>query len=386
MTITSTVRIHSTGHWCGRVLRAIAACVAVGCLAATSGEAAAPAAPHVVALVEAAAGPRLMPLDARTLEPRRGGWSRTIAKGAAAALSPSGARVAITARGDRVLLLDGTTGRVVRRIGEAGSEEQIYWLGGDGTAGTRPELLVGVTFGCWSLGCGNEYTIVGSGGSSGYEGEPETVAALREGLAFAYVPTKVYVYGPDYGLGNDIDIELPRMPTSAPFQLVADVAHSRLFAVSSAGMVAEIDRFGDLRRKPRVRYHRVALNGRPFAATWAGAGKLALWGKDGLGTIDTRTWSTQAIAPGVTGAVATPFGLATWTADPADGLTVYRPDGRRRLRVLAGKRIHTTVAVGGYLYADVADDRYSVDLRTGKVTGPLSRDARILAPDLVAIP
>jgi len=72
----------------------------------------------------------------------------------------------------------------------------------------------------------------------------------------------------------------------------------------------------------RISYHAVALNGQPFEATWAGAGKIALWGADGLGMIDTRSWTTQAVASGVTHAVATPLGLAAWGTDPVSVATL----------------------------------------------------------------
>lgn len=43
--------------------------------------------------------------------------------------------------------------------------------------------------------------------------------------------------------------------------------------------------------------------------------------------------------------------------------------------------------MGDYLYADTAAAaRYSINLRTGKVVGPLSADATILVPDIVAVP
>ena len=206
-------------------------------------------------------------------------------------------------------------------------------------------------------------------------------------------PKRLVIYGPEFHRDGDTRIALPRMLPSAPFRVVADVARSRLFAISSTGLVAEIDRVGDLRRRERVRYHPVGLNGRYFDAAWAGAGKLALWGNDGLGTTDTRTWQTHHIASNIGGALATPFGIAAWGL-PADGLTVYRPDGSRRLRVLVGKDVDGAQAVGGYLYADTHEidrhDRYSVDLRTGKVVGHHRGWGNIifgiLEPTLVPIP
>jgi hypothetical protein len=171
------------------------------------------------------------------------------------------------------------------------------------------------------------------------------------------------------------------MPADAPFAVVGDVARSRVFAISSAGLVAEIDRVNELNPSPRVRYHSVDLNGRPFHAAWAGDGRIAVWGEDGLGTIDTRTWTTHAITGPVAGAITTPFGIAAWTDNPADGLTVYRPDGGQRLRVLAGKRIKTASALGGYLYADtVGHARYSINFRTGKVTRTLRPTQRSWCP------
>ena len=80
--------------------------------------------------------------------------------------------------------------------------------------------------------------------------------------------------------------------------------------------------------------HSVALKDRQFKAAWAGAGRIALWGEDGLGTIDTRTWTTHAIAPGVTGAVATRYGIA------GDG----RPRWPRRLS--AGRKPPSAPARG----------------------------------------
>lgn len=354
--------------------------------------------PRVIAVVPSAAGARLRPLDARTLAPVRPGWSRAVRWSKEpgplpAVLSPSGSRIAVVVgrSGESVLVLDTATGRVVKRYIHPGDTSSgVYWLGGDGTAGSKAALLVAVG-GTWR---GTEFSVVGSENADDYEvGDPD--GALREGLVLVWSPTTLGVWGDGLGgsYGNLIGIDLPRMPLSAPFRVVADVAHDRLFAISSAGLVARIDHllgtpepdYGG--RKPAVSYHRVALNGRPFEAAWAGSGKIALWGQDGLGTIDIRTWRTRGVAPGVSGVVATPFGLAAWSNDPAEGLSVYSPDGSRRLRVLVGKGIHAARAVGSYLYADTeANTRYSVNLRTGKVTGPLPNDAVIIAPTLVPIP
>jgi hypothetical protein len=167
---------------------------------------------------------------------------------------------------------------------------------------------------------------------------------------------------------------------TAQFAVVVDVAHDRLFEVSSAGLVAEVDH---VRRGPAVRYHRVALNGRPFSAAWSGGGRIALWGQDGLGTIDTRTWTTHSLAPAIVGAVGTPFGLAAWSEQ---GITVYRPAGTVRLHALAGLAVQSAQSVGDYLYAQSGARRYAINLRTGVTYGPLSARATIVTPGFVSIP
>ena len=354
------------GRWCIRALSAMAVCVAFACLGATYGEAAAPAPPRVVGVVGAPGGTRLRLLDARTLEPVPGGWtSQVIDYDTRPALSPSRARVVSARRDGALLVLETATGRVVRTYRKwAKGGKRLYWLGGEGTE-RDPEVLVAEIDCASRTMCGGQpFNIIDrrdpGSRESVFWGSPTT--ALREGLviqAWQDRPSRgepkqrLLIYGPEFHQGGDTKIPLPRMLPSAPFRVVADVAHSRLFAISSAGLVAEIDRIGDPRRRERVRYHPVELNGGYFDAAWVGAGKLALWGNDGLGTIDTRTWKTHHIASGVVGAVATPFGIAAW-GDP-DGLTVYRPDGSRRLRVLVGKRISSAQAVGGYLYVNLGE-------------------------------
>ena len=53
--------------------------------------------------------------------------------------------------------------------------------------------------------------------------------------------------------------------------------------------------------------------------------------------------------------------------------------------MLVGKPIRTAQSVGRHLYID-ANARYSLDLRTGMVTGPLRSDAKIISHTLVSIP
>ena len=66
---------------------------------------------------------------------------------------------------------------------------------------------------------------------------------------------------------------------------------------------------------------------------------------------------------------------------------VYKPDGTRRFQRLQGRQIIAATSVGPYVCADTtANRRYSVDLRSGKATGPLPASARIVIPSYVVIP
>ena len=331
--------------------------------------------PRVMAIVPSPTGPRLEPLDARTLAPVLGAWSRDVTRmSVTAAVSPLGTRVAVEDESGSLLVLGTATGRLFYKYREVDAST-VYWLGGEGSVIGSILVTVGQS------SSGPEFAVLGADAAFDYDDYPESVAPLKDGLTFAFDPQYLETLDPI----NQDEFDLSKLPATGPFQVVGDVLHDRVFVVSSTGLVAEIGPLFDVTRNPRIRYHRVDLNGRPFQAAWAGAGKIALWGEDGLGTIDTRTWKTHALAVEVTHALATRFGIAAWGNDPAQGLTVYRPDGKRLLRVLRGKNVQAARSVGHYLYAD-ADARYSVDLRNGKVTGPLSRKARILTPDLVAIP
>jgi hypothetical protein len=286
-----------------------------------------------------------------------------------------------------MLVVDRATGRVVRGYNNVGDTTGagaawggLLWLGG----GEGDPSILGVGVDCTNS-CVAELTAIGKGIWIDPGGDLPTSAALREGVVLISTdlgtdrdPTWLDVYR---DRGHDRPIDLPQMPRSAPFEIVADVARDRLFVISSAGVVAEVDHVA---KRPSISYHTVELNGKPFDATWAGGSKIALWGEDGLGTIDTRTWTTEAVAANVTGAVATPMGLAAWTADPADGLTVYRSDGSKRFQVLIGTPIRTVQALGDFLYVDAG--RYSVDLRTGKVFGPTQRRTMVVTPTFTPIP
>lgn len=148
---------------------------------------------------------------------------------------------------------------------------------------------------------------------------------------------------------------------------------------------------------PRVSYHHVDLNGRDFQAAWAGQGRIVLTGVDGLGTIDTRTWTTQAISPVGGPILTTPYGIVNWTPG-AEGIRVYGPDGILKFTALQHHVVQASerngrpvagwippVALGRYLYIS-ADRRTTIDLATGRVIGPARKDAQPAAPSYVPIP
>lgn len=175
-------------------------------------------------------------------------------------------------------------------------------------------------------------------------------------------------------------IPLKGMP-SAPTVVVAEPTRRRVFVVSSGGVVARVDRVD---QKPSTSYHPVALNGGRFEAAWAGGDRIALWGADGLGTIDIRTWQTQAIDEEIAHAVATPYGLVGWGA--SGGISVYRPHGALRFRVLTDKHVRSAEALGRYLYVRADHHRYSVDLESGRLLGRVRDDAQLAHPSYVVIP
>jgi hypothetical protein len=323
---------------------------------------AAPDVPTAVAIVGTGAKRALVRVDARTLEPVRGSRKIRLPRGAMFALSPNSSRAAI-ATGSDFFIADTTSGRVVLRPANGGdASEGLYWVG---TSADPLVIAVGVSKFGW------EYTAVPRDGGSTDSGF-EPVAALR-GLLVLSGEGALELYGRD-----ETDIDLDSAP-AGNFRVVADVAHDRVFVVFNAGVVAEVV-------GTAVTYHHVGLNGRDFQAIWAGHGQIALWGADGLGIIDTRTWQTRALAPAATGAVATRYGIVTWSSNAADGVAVYVPNGERRLHVLTKKQVVNVTALGRYAYArDTEGSQYAIDLKTGRVRR-IRADAELVVPTLVAIP
>jgi hypothetical protein len=308
----------------------------------------------VIGIVGSGAQTKLVHLDARTLTQVGPAVPiRTDVVNATPSLN--GKRVAL-GPSNGLLVVDLARRRIVEREDGADATRGVVWT-------SQSFTVVG-----WSK-YGYEYSD-GSGGATDTDAWP--VAILQEGLVVSDHTGAMILEGQ-----GERGIHLPQMPDTE-FAVAADVAADRLFVVSTAGIVGEVDRVGGT---PRVTYHTVSLNGRGFHAVWAGAGRIALWGADGLGLIDTRDWSTHAVAADVTAVARTSYGLL---ATGNDGLALYRPTGALAFRRLHGHSVGSVVAIGRYAYAETDAGRFSIDLSSGRLTGPLASRARIVQSSLDA--
>jgi hypothetical protein len=335
------------------------------CVASICGAGSSPAAsrvPTTVAVIGSGAKRALLRVDPRTLEPLGGARIR-IPSGPSFALSPDSRRVAV-ARKTEVVIADTATGRVLRRMPSEGFDDSngLYWVG---TSAYPLIIAVG------SSKFGYEYSALPNAGG-GLDTVETPAVSLRGALVLTGAGGLRF-----FGSGESF-VTLEGAP-AGPFAVVADVTRGRVYPVFNAGIVAKV--VGNA-----VTYHPVKLNGRAFSAIWAGHNEIAFWGADGLGIIDTRTWTTHAFAPAATGAVATRYGIVAWNADATDGVSVYSPNGRRRLHVLSKKQVVKVTALGRYAYAHTSEAKqYAIDLITGRVR-VIRADAELAVPTLVSIP
>ena len=356
--------------------------------------------PAVVGVVPAGSQWRLAPLDPRTLEPVPGSWSRRVTAptlpgflNAALVRSPRG--TAVVASGRRTFFVDSRTGRDLRRSTPGASSPDLYWVGGERVVGRGRASVFSVYEDSGSGAIWYEYFDLALGAvDRGAFADSEPQAVIPNGMLVWMDRDLMLVrYADPSGSGDFVKPRGVHPPVVGT--VVADALHNRAFVISLDGAVAQVDRISTT---PLVTTHHVDLNGRGFRAAWAGQGKIAVWGPDGLGTIDTRTWTTQSVDAKARSALATPYGIVCW-ADGEPGVRVYRPDGTLRFAVLEDERItrwyddqgkrvpgySTPVVVGRYLYI-VGDERASIDLVSGRVVGRPRPDARVAAPTLVPIP
>ena len=321
--------------------------------------------PATVALVGTGTRRAFMRVDPGALEPLPGFGRVHLPPHAVFDVSADSTRIVI-ATPQQTVIADTASGRALWRERNDGYDvsHALHWVGRH-----RSALPLAIAVG--ESAFGYEYTSVTVRGSHGsIDTDLWPAAALRGALVLLGESSPGEGALEYFGRG-DPTIPLEDPPTERT-RVVADVAGDRVFVVYSAGTVAKVDH--------GVTYHSVPLNDREFDAVWAGHGQIAIWGPDGLGTIDTRTWSTRSLAPAASGAVPTNFGLVSWHG--ADGLSVYASDGQRRLHVLKGRTLHHVSALGRYAYAHVASKQFSIDLKAGYVR-PIRGDATVVVPTLV---
>jgi len=360
--------------------------------------------PPLVGVAESGGRWALRPLDPRTLAPLPGGWEQPVARNATVVRSPLGRGVAAMwdvpdagrkgGRWSGTIVVSTRTGTVLRRQREAIGDGDLYWSGGEAPAKRGGAIILDAYQDSGSQGYGYSFGDAVSGNGDGIL-TAGSFAAVAEGLALFFVdPEEIDIADGIKSNGIFYPVVAPlhdAFGSEGLYQLVADVAHDRLYIPSTSGLVTEIDQLGG---RHTISYHPVTLKDASFGAAWAGQGRIALWGEDGLGTIDTRTWTTNAISTDQM-ALPTPFGIVAWTYDAPGGISVFRPDGSRRFTVFADTTIPSwggvrglgPIAVGPYLYVVAGDHhRYAIDLRTGHLVGRTRDGVRLAAPSYVPIP
>jgi len=344
---------------------------------------------------------KLVALDPRTLEPLPsprplpvgppGGRIPSIV------LSPDGSRLAVlrptyhlkSITGYAALVVDRTRLRILRRFrpeglhGHADADQEFVWARG-------ASLILASNL---EYGPGH---VFGECAHLDFDGETEFYAAVAartpEGLVLllggscgeipgSFHRFQLFFHPPP---SDESDVEVALDPATT-VSMAVDAHRNRLFLVSSTGAIAVVGL-----RSGRVQYHSVALpaeirGGDAYKGAWAGAGHLAFWGLAGLTLIDTRDWSARLVDASTTDVAVAPNAVVAWNRKAATGLTVYAPDGSMRFRALAGHRVLGVGVSARYAYV-TGGGRFSVDLRSGRVTGPLRSRARLVLPDLLDLP
>ena len=170
-----------------------------------------------------------------------------------------------------------------------------------------------------------------------------------------------------------------------PHAVAVDARRNRMFLVSSTGLVAIVNL-----KTFAITTRAVALPPEvhpegSYRVAWAGGGQLALWGNSGLSAIDTRDWSARLIDPQVREVRVGANALLAWNGEDATGVTVYSADVTLRFRALEGRRVSEVGVTARYAYVD-ASGRFSIDLRTGRIRGPLASRATPILPDFLSLP
>jgi hypothetical protein len=363
-------------------------------VAGGAGAASTASSPPVIGVVQAGSTWALRPLDPRTLQPLPGSWSRRVAEDAWPIRSPLGTRVAATSN-YRTIFVDSRTGRVVARSrAGVGRGSDFYWFGGEKLGRGGASVLAG-----WvhidSFG-GTSYQFLDLMGVGDDWADFGPAAVLPNALLLSKDEQFGRVRRMDEGFVGWKPIQ------ASDGVVVVDVLRDRVFLVAADGTIAEVNHVSGT---PKLTYHHVdpgesgtVWPGEGLGAAWAGKGKIVLAGRDGLATIDTRTWTRQLISPDRGIPITTPYGIVVWWPD-TPGIRVYRPDGTLRFKILEDQVVQDSeengrpvpgwfppIALGRYIYLFTNQQRTTVDLATGLVVGPARADARLALPSYVPIP
>jgi hypothetical protein len=362
--------------------------ISVGCTAAVlalAGVAGAGsgAAPPLLGLT----GGRLVALNPRTLTPLSSPrpLALSVHGSPLLALSPDGRRLAVVPRGnnsDDLIVVDRLRLRVVRTVrpDEAllGDWDVAWGTGGSIILVKSESLERGPVFGrCIPA-------VIGGG------------TDISAGVATRTADGVVFLFGGSCGGGDlvlwpytsdaefEVDLALTLDPAT-PVAIAVDAHRRRVFLISSTGAIAVVGL-----RTNRAEYHSVKLpaeidGGDTYRAAWAGNGHIAFWGPSGLTLIDSRTWTTHLLDPAATDVAVAPNALLAWNQKAATGITVYKPDGSLRYRLLPQQTVRGVRTSPRYAYI-TSQGCFSVDLHTGQVTGPLTSRTRLVLPDVLELP
>jgi len=359
---------------------------AAGLAAAAAGAAGMPPAPLPVLALTGGNPNVLVALDPRTLTPRAS--PRPLKVGTvccsgyevAPELSPNRRQVAVVTTSG-LLVVDRRRFRVLRRINGEGYREALGAF--ESLVWSRGGAFLGVSYG-GKLGL----DIFDFGG--GFDSVAGDWLPIPDGL-LVLAPADDNGGGillSPYGGEGMTGVALPII--AEPYSIAVDSHHRRLFVVSGSGKIAIVSL-----KTSSVQYR--VVPGLPdrlaqgFRLAWAGGDHIALvayrcsgttCAEGGLSLIDTRNWSVQQVDPNVTDVAPAPGALIAWNRTMPTGITAYRPDGSVSFHALAGEEVHSVGVTARYAYADTAASRFSIDLRTGQVTGPLSSRTRLILPDL----
>lgn len=361
---------------------AVCLCIVVGAALLVVGMAGAKAPAGTPPLLGLARG-KLVTLDPRTLKPLLS--PRPLSVGPLVpqldpVLSPDGKRVAFP--GSRSLLvIDRTRLRIVRRIADHAyltidpSVSYFAWVGksfvfvGEGKFGLALFFVAsqGDTLGDQDIGGSETRT-------------PEGVVVLAPGIDGRSVVL------PFTGEDED-EIRIDGIYTTAPTAVAVDARRNRAFFISTTGRIAVVNlSTGGVKEHAVNLPTEIKLSDYSYQAAWAGQNHLALWGSGGLTIIDASDWSARLIDPTVTDAHIGLNAVVTSNRNAHSGITVYRPDGTLRFRALRNLLARNIGVTARFAYISDGRQRYSINLLTGFVTGPLASRATPILPDLLNLP